>query len=197
MAKRKTKKSNKNKISLKFLYWLIPLILVLVGVFYLALYLNATNNVTISNTKILDITSFSSKGFTVKAKIDIDNPSILNLNAKKIEYSLTLGDKVTKNTLTAISLPARETSSFRISQEVGYGFTFDIIKDRFLGKDSDLKLNGKIILMESPFVINIPFEAKFDMTDELTDYLSKETKDTAEDIIDKGKKFIDDINPFN
>ncbi|PLW79752.1 hypothetical protein C0585_05980 [Candidatus Woesearchaeota archaeon] len=197
MAKRKSNKKSRKKTSFKFLYWLIPLILVLAGIFTIALYINAVNSITIEKTKITDIRSFSSSGFTVDADVLIKNPSMLDLKAKRVDYKLTLGDNTKEYSVKDIELPARKTTQFNIEQEVGWGFTFDIVKDMLLGKDTNLVLKGNVIIMETPFVISIPFEEKFDMTDELTDYMAKQASDTAKNVVDTVKdtaeKIIDGI----
>ena len=86
MIKRK-KKSKKFKVP-KFLYWLIPVVIVLIIAFYIVMYLNAVNHVSIESTDIIKIANFNSKGFTAYINIKINNPSKINLHAKQINYSL-------------------------------------------------------------------------------------------------------------
>jgi hypothetical protein len=121
----------------------------------------------------------------------------MKLKAKRIDYTLNLGDKESKYSLDEVELKPRSVTKINIDKKVTWGFSFDIVKDMILGKDTILELEGDVIIMESPLIVKILFSAEIDMTDELTDYVSRQTKEKAQDIVEgiskETQKIVDKI----
>ena len=187
------KKSKKVRFP-KFLYWLIPVIVVLALIMYVIVYFNAVNHITIESSNITKITNFNSSGFTTHINIKLKNPSNVNIHIKKIEYALELGGSKKKYTIDDVYIKKRNSKTIRIKPRVSYGFTYDFIKDRLLGSDNTtLYLSGNIIVMKSPIIVSVPFKDTYDMKDELTDYITDKAKDAGEDLIDDAEDFVDNL----
>jgi len=204
-SKKRISRSKKSKRvlkakSFKFLLWLIPLILILGFIFYGIIYVNALNHLEIEQSKITSIKDFSGEGFTLNAKVIIKNPSNIDLSIKRIDYTLRLNDFKEEDTLNKVVIPSKSSKTIRIKKHVTWGFTLDLIKDILMGKETTLKMDGTVIIMETPLIIDVPFHAEFDLSDELTDLLASKTsegaKDLVDDITDAAKDAVDDVVDF-